>query len=398
MLDVIVVGARCAGAATALLLARQGHRVLVIDQDRFPSDMRLSTHLIWHAGIDLLQKWGVLDAVRASRCPPLTEFSLDLGSVVLQGQPAHASVGAAFAPKRVVLDQILLEAAVAAGAELREGLLFDGLLWDGSRVVGVRMKNPDGSVSVEKARWIVGADGRHSAVASAVGSQPYHAFPKEQGSLNTFAYFSGVSLKGGEFISRPQRLGYAWQTNDDQVLAGIFLPGQQTRMSRTEVEARFFEELGLTSPSLAARVRAGRREGDWISTSISTFCREPAGPGWSLVGDAGLTMDPITMAGITNALRDAETLAGALHQGLSGAQGLDEAMAGFKGCRDRVSVPFHLFSQDVAALALSSESVQRYFHGLAGNPREVDRHFGMWAQTVPLTRDQFQPCTSSGHP
>ncbi|MGH6646348.1 NAD(P)/FAD-dependent oxidoreductase [Aquabacterium sp.] len=384
MLDVIVVGARCAGAATALLLARQGHRVLVIDQDRFPSDMRLSTHLIWHAGVDLLQKWNVLDAVRASLCPPLTAFSLDLGPVVLKGRPAQANVGAAFAPKRVVLDQILLEAAVAAGAELREGLLFDGVLWDGPRVVGVRVKNPDGSVSEETARWVVGADGRHSAVASAVGSQPYHAFPKEQGSLNTFAYFSGMSLKGAEFVSRPRRLGYAWQTNDDQVLVGMVMPGREARMPRAEVEARFFEELELTSPLLAARVRAGRREGDWISTSINTFCREPSGAGWSLVGDAGLTMDPITMAGITNALRDAESLANALHQGLSGGQELDEAMLGFKDQRDHVSVPFHLFSQEVAALLPVTDNVQRLCRDVAGSQQEIDRYFGMWAQTVPL--------------
>ncbi|MBA4111031.1 MAG: hypothetical protein C0487_15715 [Leptothrix sp. (in: Bacteria)] len=382
MHDVIVVGARCAGAATALLLARQGHKVLIIDQDRFPSDMRLSTHLVWHAGADLLQKWGVLEAVRASRCPALTEFSLDLGELVLKGTPPDAQVGAAFAPKRIVLDQILLDAAVAAGAELREGVLLDDVLREGDRVVGISAKNPDGSVMTEQARWVVGADGRHSRVARSVGSTAYHEFPKEQGSLNTFAYFSGVSLKGVEFISRPERMAYAWATNDDQVLAGIILPGHSPRVARQDTEAHFFAELEAMSPDLAGRLRAGKREEDWISTGVGTFCRQPVGPGWSLVGDAGLTVDPITAAGITNALRDADLLSELLHQGLSGQVDLDDTMATYTARRDAVSVPLHLFSQDMARLAPPTDEVIQLFTGLAHNQAQADRYFGVFGQTV----------------
>jgi flavin-dependent dehydrogenase len=383
MHDVIVVGARCAGAATALLLARQGHRVLLVDQDRFPSDMRLSTHLVWHAGADLLAQWGLLDAVRASHCPALLDFSLDIGDVVFHGRPPGAQVGAAFAPKRIVLDQILLDAAVAAGAELREGVLFDDVLRDDTgRVVGISAKNSDGSVLTEEARWVVGADGRHSRVAKAVGSAAYHEFPKEEGAYNTYAYFSGVTLKGVEFVSRPHRMAYAWQTNDDQVLVGIMQPGCEARVSRSEVEARFFKELAEMSPDLAARVRAGKREEDWVSASVATFCRQPMGPGWSLVGDAGLTMDPITAAGITNALRDADRLARSLDTGLSGRQDLDAAVADFEAQRNAVSVPLHLFSQDMAKLAPPTDDVVKIFTALWGNQPEIDRYFGVFGQTV----------------
>lgn len=385
MHDVIVVGARCAGAATALLLARQGHRVLIVDQDRFPSDMRLSTHLIWHAGADLLHKWGLLDAVRASLCPPLTKFSLDLGELVLQGTPPHAVVGAAFAPKRIVLDQILLDAAIAAGAELREGVLFDDVLREGERVVGINARNPDGSTMTERARWVVGADGRHSRVARAVGSPAYHEFPKEEGSLNTFAYFSALTLDGVQFLSRPERMAYAWQTNDDQVMVGIIQPGSVARVPRSEMEAHVFAELDAMSPELAAKVRAAKREGDWVSTAVGTFCRQPVGPGWSLVGDAGLTMDPITAAGITNALRDADHLAHALHQGLSGQQDLDAAMAGFATRRDALSIPLHLFSHDMALLAPPTDEVIQLFGALSGNQPQVDRYFGIFGQTVSPT-------------
>jgi flavin-dependent dehydrogenase len=390
MHDVIVVGARCAGAATALLLARQGHRVLIVDQDRFPSDMRLSTHLVWHAGADLLHKWGVLDAVRASLCPPLTKFSLDMGELVLHGTPPDTQVGAAFAPKRIVLDQVLLDAAVAAGAELREGVLFDDVLREGDQVVGISGRNPDGSTLTERARWVVGADGRHSRVARAVGSPASHEFPKEQGSLNTFAYFSNVAVDGVEFISRPQRMAYAWQTNDDQVMVGIIQPGGVARVPRNEIEAQFFTELQAMSPGLAARVRAGKREGDWVSTSIGTFSRQAVGPGWSLVGDAGFTMDPITAAGITNALRGADQLAQALHLGLSGQQDLAQAVAEFAAQRDAVSVPLHLFSQDMARLAPPTDEVIQLFGALAGNQPEIDRYFGVFGQTV-SPADFFSP-------
>ncbi|MDI1260991.1 NAD(P)/FAD-dependent oxidoreductase [Aquabacterium sp.] len=390
MHDVIVVGARCAGAATAMLLARQGHKVLLIDQDRFPSDMRLSTHLVWHAGVDLLQKWGVLEAVRASLCPALTEFSLDLGELVLKGTPPGTQVGAAFAPKRIVLDQALQDAAVAAGAELREGVLFDDVLRDGDRVIGITAKNPDGSLMTEHARWVVGADGRHSRVARSVNSSSYHEFPKEAGSLNTFAYFSGVSLKGVEFISRPQRMAYAWATNDDQVVAGIILPGTSPRMPRQDVEAHFFAEMEAMSPDLAARLRAGKREEDWISTGVSTFCRQAVGPGWSLVGDAGVTIDPITAAGITNALRDADLLAELLHQGLSGPGDLGDTVAAYAARRDAVAVPLHLFSQNMASLAPPTDDVIQLFTGLAHNQPQADRYFGVFGQTV-SPADFFSP-------
>lgn len=390
MHDVIVVGARCAGAATALLLARQGHRVLIVDQDRFPSDMRLSTHLIWHAGADLLHKWGLLDAVRASLCPPLTHFELDMGELVLRGTPPDTMVGAAFAPKRIVLDQILLDAAIAAGAELREGVLFDDVLRDGDRVVGISAKNPDGSTLTEQARWVVGADGRHSRLARAVGSPAYHEYPKEEGSLNTFAYFSGVAIDGVKFLSRPERMAYAWQTNDDQVMVGIIQPGSVARVPRNEMEANVFAELEAMSPALAAKVRAGKREGDWVSTAVGTFCRQAVGPGWSLVGDAGLTMDPITAAGITNALRDAEALALALHQGLSGQQDLDAAVAEFAARRDAVSVPLHLFSHDMAQLAPPTDEIIQLFVALSGNQAQIDRYFGVFGQTV-SPADFFSP-------
>ena len=267
MYDVIVVGARCAGAATAMLLARQGHKVLMVDQATFPSDMRQSTHLLWHAGTDLLQKWGLLDALRQSNCRALSQFSLDLGEITLYGTPPGAQVGEAFGPRRIVLDKILLDGALAAGAELREQVTFETTLVENGRVVGVLGKHADGSPFEARAKLVIGADGRTSPVAKAVKAEAYNEVSKKQGSCNTFAYFTGVPIKGVEFISTPERMAYAWQTNDQQTLVGVIHPARDCPMGKSQAEAWFYSSLKEMSPSLSARVRAAKRESDWLLPS-----------------------------------------------------------------------------------------------------------------------------------
>jgi 2-polyprenyl-6-methoxyphenol hydroxylase-like FAD-dependent oxidoreductase len=393
MYDALIVGGRCAGAATAMLLARQGHKVLIIDQATFPSDVKLSTHLVWHAGVDLLAQWGLLDTVLATGCPLLQDFSLDMGELVLKGRPPDAKVGAAIAPRRVALDQVLLDAAVAAGAELRQGVSFEDViredgLADG-RVVGVRGHLADRSPFTAQARIVIGADGAHSHVARAVGAEAYNEYAKEAGSYNTYAYFSGVKLNGVEFFGRPERMIYAWNTNDGQVVAGTLQPGTAPRPHRADVEATVFAELDAMTPDLAARLRAGRRESDWLSAATSAFCRQAAGPGWCLVGDAGLTLDPITAAGITNALRDADLLSGLVHKGLS-TSSLDEALSGYQAQRDAVSVPLLQFAQEMAKLAPPTEDAIKLFMALAGNQPQVDRYYGVFGQTV-TPADFFGP-------
>lgn len=384
MFDAVIVGARCAGAATAFRLARQGHRVLLIDQARLPADMPLSTHLLWHAGVDILARWGLLPAVRASNCPDLTAFSLDLGELVLAGRPPGTQMELALAPRRHVLDGILLDAALDAGVQFEPEVAFENVLRDDAgRVVGIQAQKPDGQALTVHARLVIGADGRHSQVARAVGSQGYHEFPKEAGSYNAFAYFSGVPLQGVEFYSRPERMAYAWATNDGLALVGLMQPAAAPRGSRPELDTYVRQELHAISPSLAARLAAGRRETDWLGGAIATGCRQPAGPGWALVGDAGITFDPITAAGITNALRDADLLAELADDGLAGQRPLDEALAEFQPRRDAVSVPLHLFAQDMARLAPPTEEVIQLFGALAGQPAEIDRYYGVFGQTVP---------------
>ena len=382
MYDAIVIGGRCGGAATAMLLARQGHRVLIVDQAMLPSDVRLSTHLIWHAGVDLLAKWGLLDALQATNCPLLTKFSLDLGELVLQGQPPGTQVGAAMAPRRHVLDKVLLDAALAAGAELRQGVSFDDVIKEDGRVVGLRGRQQDGSAFTAYGKVLVGADGAHSHVARAVGAETYNAFPKEAGSFNTYSYFKGVPLDGVTFYSRPERMVYAWETNDGRAVIGVIQPGHAPRPARTELDAHIQAELQALAPDLAARVQAGQRDDDWLSAATHTFCRQAAGPGWALVGDAGVTMDPITAAGISNALRDADLLASLIHEGLTGSAGVDAALSTYQARRDAVSVPLHQFAQEMARLAPPTEDLIKLFMALAGKQEQIDNYYGVFGQTV----------------
>lgn len=389
--DVVVVGARCAGSSVAMLLARRGHQVLLVDQETFPSDMKLSTHLIWHAGVDMLQRWGILARLEEAGTPILREFSLDLGEIVLRGRPPGTVANAAIAPKRIVLDQALLDAAVEAGATFRAGVTFEDVLRDDAgRVTGITCIDRDGAPLEVHARAVIGADGRTSKVARAVGSAPYHEFPREKCTINVFAYYSGVALDGVEFYSRPERMAYAWGTNDGQIMTGIILPGRRERTRGDALEAEVFEEMEAMAPKLAARLRGGRRESEWLRVCIPTGCRVPAGGGWALVGDASLTFDPITAAGITNAFRDAEHLADALHGAFGGAGSVDEALADYAAKRDASAVHWHLFAQQMAELAPPTDDLIRILVALGKDQTQTDRYFGLFGQTV-LPSDFFGP-------
>ncbi len=180
--DAIVVGARCAGAPTAMLLARRGYRILLVDAGRFPGDFPLSTHLIWQSGAARLGRWGLLDAVAGCGCPPIRRCDLDLGPMTLVGEPpGEEGVLDAYSPRRIALDQILLDAAIRAGVEFRERSRVVDLLRDDDQVTGIRAET-DGAGFTETARIVIGADGPHSRVARSVDAVAYNTRPPLQAS------------------------------------------------------------------------------------------------------------------------------------------------------------------------------------------------------------------------
>jgi 2-polyprenyl-6-methoxyphenol hydroxylase-like FAD-dependent oxidoreductase len=194
MYDVVVVGSRCAGASLAMLLARKGHRVLMLDRSRFPSDIPHG-HLIHQEGPSRLKRWGVLERIEASGCPRIESVCSDAAGVPLESTGVSVDgVGLGYAPRRKVIDQILIDVAVSAGAEFREACTVENLLLDGDRITGVRVRDANGHMFMEKATVTVGADGRNSRVARLVQAPKY----EDTATLTcyAFAYFSGVEYTG----------------------------------------------------------------------------------------------------------------------------------------------------------------------------------------------------------
>lgn len=387
--DVVVVGARCAGSATALLLARSGHRVLLVDRDDFPSDMKASTHLVWQSGVERLDRWGLIERLDGTGSTPMRSVLLDMGELRLRGTPPSANgEDRAFAPRRVILDAMLLDAAREAGAEFLAGCSFVDVVRSGGRVTGIRYETAGGeSVEVE-ADVVVGADGRTSRVAEAVGAETVDEHPRHQGTI--WAYFSDLPIDDMEFYSRPGRMVYAWYSSSGETLAGICYRYDDYLPVAKDADARMPAEFRALVPEFADRLARAERRSEWNAGATRGFVRRAHGPGWALVGDAGLTMDPITAAGITNAFRDAESLSTALDEGLTGARPMDEALADYQARRDAVSGPLYAFARDMARLDPPDPFVVDLFTALAGNPADTSAYFGVFAQTVPVA-EFFDP-------
>ena len=383
MYDAIVVGARCAGASLAMLLARKGYRALLVDRATFPSDQTMSTHLVWQNGTNRLRKWGLLDTVAASNCPPFSSFIIDFGDFVLAGEPPPLDGQKhALAPRRYVLDKNLVDAAEEAGAEIREGFFVRELEGDGDRVTGIAGKDRSGATVRESARIVVGADGMNSFVARAVQAQEYNAKPRLQGTY--FTYWSDVPIDGVEFYVGDWRGAYAMPTNDGLTVVGANWTARDVGDVKADIETNYLETLDAWAAPLAERVRAGTREDRWLGGPIPNFFRKAYGPGWALVGDAGVTMDPCTAEGISNALRDADLIADALDEGLSGRRPMEEALAEYEQRRNATIEPIYDLTCELAPFAPLPPDKREFFEAVSASRSDTDRFLGLIAQTVSI--------------
>lgn len=381
MYDAVVVGARCAGSATALLLGRKGYKVLLVDRASFPSDLAFSTHYIHQSGIALLKRWGLLDKVAASNCPPITTLYFDFGKFILTGSPPPADgVQEAYAPRRKVLDAILVSAAVASGVELRTEFSVSELLFEDGRVCGIRGREKGGSPVVEKSRIVIGADGMHSTVARAVQAAEYNAKEPLQGPY--FSYWSGVQMKGFEFHPGVYRGSFGWMTNDGLALVGVGFAAKDHPAVRADIEGNYLRAIAEDAPDLDERLRNGHREERFVGGLVPNYFRKPFGPGWALVGDAGYLKDPCTAEGITDAFHGAALLADAIDSGLSDRRPLDAALEEYERQRNQAAFPMYEFTCQLATLAPPPPEMQKLFGALRGNQKQTNRFFGLFAQTV----------------
>ncbi|MEU9859425.1 NAD(P)/FAD-dependent oxidoreductase [Streptomyces sp. NPDC047971] len=370
--DAIVVGARCAGAPTAMLLARQGHRVLLLDRAHFPSDT-VSTHLIHPPGLAALDRWGLLDRVTAGDLPMIHTYSFDLGPLVLAGSPAGHGFPGSYAPRRTVLDKILVDAAAEAGAEVREGFSVEELVHGDEAaddtVAGVRGREHDGPRVTERARVVIGADGAHSFLARSVGAAAYAEKPKLQSSYYT--YWSGLDFDGFEAFLRPDRAFAGWPTNDGLTLLICGWPMREFEEHRTDPEGEYLATVAL-APALAERIASATRVERFVGTAVPNYFRTPYGPGWALVGDAGYLKDFITAQGIQDAFQDAELCARAVDETLTGRRPYEEAMREYQEARDGRVREMYEFTADFACLDPPTPEMLQMFGAIARQQETMD--------------------------
>ena len=358
--DAVVVGGRVAGASTALLLARAGARVALLERSQYGADT-LSTHGLMRAGVLQLSRWGLLDRVAAAGTPPIRTTTFYYGDQ----EPVHisirpsAGVDALYAPRRTVLDPILVDAASEAGVDVLHGTRVTELLRDrAGRVSGVRARTPGGPRDLA-ARIVVGADGIASFVAQQVGAPLLRE--GRWGSAVQYAYYEGIGGTGYEWAYRDGVAAGLIPTDDGQSCVFVATSPLRMRTLRSErsAESTFETVFGMAAPRhvdrLAAATRVGRQLG-WAGRR--GFVRRSWGPGWALVGDAGHFKDPISTHGITDALRDAELLAGAVLDSLAGTRSEAAALDGYQRRRDLLSAQLFQVSDEIAGYDWDSSQIQ----------------------------------------
>lgn len=350
--DVIVVGARVAGAATALNLARGGARVLMIDRAMAGSDT-LSTHAIMRLGVNLLDRWGVLEKLIAAGTPVIRRTRFQYGSENIEvAIKPDGSVQGLLAPRRYLLDRLLAETATDAGVEWAEGVSLEALVQQGDdRVGGAILRGKNGQQYAVTADLVVGADGRNSTVAKLVGADTQ--IVSEHATSAIYGYFDAPKDDAFSWYFMPRFTGGIIPTNDGQICAFISVPPNQLRSTFGadplpalinhfgRFDATLGEQLHLNSQDVRLRRFPGAHG----------HMRQSFGRGWALVGDAGYFKDPATAHGITDALRDGDALARAI---LSGAP---NPLATYQHNRDSQSHDLFHVTDQIAGLDWSLSDV-----------------------------------------
>jgi len=382
-----VVGGRCAGATLAVLLARAGVSVLIADRARFPSDT-LSTHVFQGGAITSLDRLGVLDAVLATGAPVVRRGRVLFanGADRLEAEVPMPEPGPGLPPmlcvRRVTLDQILHDAAQAAGAETLDGWGLEELVRQDGRVAGARLRSRDGERRTVLADLVVGADGRQSTVAREAGAGEYAVLPTER--FGYFAYYEGVELAGEPVIdiARDERLyGFGVPTDGGLYLACMMAPAAGHKAFVSDLDSawrREIERLPLVGETVAGATMAGRPRG---LRSVDTFLREAAGPGWALVGDAGHFKDPAPGQGIADALRQAVRMAETIAAGLDDGS-LDRRLAAWWDWRDRDAAPRHTWAHGFGSAGPPQHILIEAQRHILSRPDASERFWGPWMQRV----------------
>ncbi|MBP7571456.1 MAG: FAD-dependent monooxygenase [Acidobacteria bacterium] len=351
--DVIVVGARCAGAAAAMLLARSGLRVTVVERGRYGTDT-LSTHALMRAAVVRLNRWGLLPAIAGAGTPPITHVSFRYaGEEISFAIKPRDGVDALYAPRRTLLDRVLVDAARQAGATVIHGAsVSEVIVAPGGRVQGVVVGGENGGVRTLTAGIVVGADGLRSTVASRVGAAVYRAGRHATGVI--YAYWQNLGIQEYRWCFGPGVAVGVIPTNDGRTCVFAATPaGRFDNELRHDVEDGYRRVIAECDPDLAAALGPATRDGRYHGfPGEAGFFRRSAGAGWALVGDAGYFKDPLTAHGITDAFRDAELLARAI------VEGSEKSLAEYQEARDEAAGTIFEVTDEIAALEPDMESLK----------------------------------------
>jgi menaquinone-9 beta-reductase len=330
--DALVIGARAAGAATAMLLARRGARVLAVERGARGADT-LSTHALMRAGVLQLARWGLLERIEAAGTPRIAQSVVHYEDEVvpIPIKPKYG-VPALYAPRRTILDRVLADAAVEAGAEVRYGRRASELVRSPrGRVTGVVLTDADGHCETVSAAVVIGADGLRSTLAGRVEAPATRL--GRHSTATVYGYWSRLEVDGYHWYWRTGAAAGAIPTNDGQVLVFVTVPPWRFWQEfRADVPAAYHRWLEAAAPDLARPLaRARLASGLHGFAGHAGYLRRPWGAGWALVGDSGYFNDPISAHGLSDALRDAELLADAV------VRGGEQALADYETRRNALS-------------------------------------------------------------
>ena len=391
--DVVVVGARCAGAATALLLSRKGYRVLMVDRARFPSDTVCTLH-VRQTGVAALARWGLLDDLDATGCPPLDWTVVEAAGVRVEGcPPPFEGIRASRAPRRIVLDNLLAEAAQTAGATFWDGCAVEDVLWEDGRAAGVRCQAPGIGTTVVRAPLVIGADGVRSAVSRYVQAGTLLEHPTM--TCVYYAFWSGLEI-GRELYSWEGGGVSVLPTNDKLTLVTVTFPISEFAQVRRSAFESYLNTLRTRTPDLYERMSSGKVEERLYAMGHQpNFLRHATGPGWALVGDAGVHRDPATGQGMSAAFVQAEMLAGQLDGDLADHARTAAALRRFGEQRDAMMIPEYHSTLQVAGLT-APPRLKELLELIKGDQELTDAWLGGSAGVV--TREQFRELLYSRHP
>lgn len=381
-----------------MLLARKGLRVLIIDKSAFPSDT-LSTHMLKPRAMAYLQRWGLRERLLKAGTPIHDTFIFEREHERLVGAPSPAALDRcmelAHGPgqahrveiactRRIILDEILVRAAQEAGAEVRDRCTVESLIVEDGRVTGVAVRSGE-SVTTERARVVVGADGRHSKIARWLDA-PLIA-ESSQCTYTVYSYYADIpqhlSLPG---VFLCGRLGVGLgATNHGLTMISVWGPAEWFDGFRRDLEGNLLRTVEVCFPELAAAMRQPGRRVERVqgTADLTNAMRQPHGPGWILVGDAGCHLDQCTAIGISHAFRDAELAAHWIARGIGGASALDDALGEYAARRHEELRPQFEYVSTVSRCNAPTMRDLAFFAALQASPGHAARFFGFGAAIVP---------------